>query len=281
MKLSKIASSSTITALVAALFLMLSNSVIAQKAVPLKPGDRLRVTAPKLNLEREVVTFVDLREDSLIVERTHLARREDSLVSINITMDISLSYITRLDARGRRSAVGKGALWGALVGAVAGAVAGASVDQGIGFGDTPSALFAGVGALAGGALGALIGLSIETDGWKKVPLDIPLVVSADSISIYDGKGIRIEVDKIQKIVVVIQSKGWRVIKGSVTGTSDSTIHILDKTGQQHSIHADQIKRIKILTLKKDREVKKRYFYDRYVQSLTDSTIIISKEKANR
>ncbi len=148
---------------------MLSNCVFGQEALPFKPGDRLRVTAPKLNLEREVVTFVALREDSLIVSA-----------------------------------------------------------------------------------------------------DLKRVVT-------------IAVDKIQEIVVVIQNKEGRneVIKGSVTGTSDSTIHILDKTGQQHSIHADQIKRIKILTLKKDREVKKRYFYTMYVQSLTDSTIIISKEKENR
>jgi len=145
---------------------MLFNSVIAQEALPLKPGDRLRVTAPSWDMFKEVVTFVALREDSLIV-------------------------------------------------------------------------------------------------------------SADTMANWEKK-IRIEVDKIQKIEVVIQNKGQ--IKGSVTGTSDSTIHILDKTGQQHSIHVDQIKRIKYLALKKDREVKKRYFYTMYVQSLTDSTIIISSEK---
>jgi len=170
-------SSTTITALVIALFLMLFNCVFAQEALPLKPGDRLRVTAPKLNLEREVVTFVALREDSLIVERTHLARRQDSIVSINIAMDISLSYITHLDARVRKRNVGKGALNGALVGALVGALAGAVAGLGIGSDDCSggcvggaAGIGAGIGALAGGALGALAGIP-KKDRWKKVPLN--------------------------------------------------------------------------------------------------------------
>jgi len=118
----------------------------------------------------EVVTFVALRQDSLIVSAD--SKDDGGWFSFGQDHPISLSSITRLDvARGQKSAVGKGALWGALIGAVAGAVAGAGVEKGIGFGDAPSAVFAGVRVLAGGAAGALIGISIKTERWKKVPLD--------------------------------------------------------------------------------------------------------------
>jgi len=97
--------------------------------------------------------------------------------------------------------------------------------------------------------------------------------------------VSIPTGKIEKIVLVVPSPGGKseVIKGSVTSTTDSIIHILDSNGQPHSINAYQINEIKELVLKKGSSVHQRYFYTKYVHNITDSTIIIgaTKDVANR
>ena len=61
----------------------------------------------------------------------------------------------------------------------------------------------------------------------------------------------------------------------MVGTTDSVIHILDQTGQQHPIYVHRIKAIKLLWLNEGWGGRNTRLYNQYVHSMTDSIIIVS------
>ncbi len=140
----------------------------ATAQVPIRPGDRVRVTGhfcqPFHTCEHSVSTFLAWKADSLVIQ------------SNGDTLYVPVDRVTRLDvSRGRKTNTGTGAVIGLLVGGVVGAAIGyASYEEG-GFGD----LGPGVNVVAGGVIGGLgglvtgafIGLAIQTDRWREVPLD--------------------------------------------------------------------------------------------------------------
>ncbi len=147
---------------------------IATAQVPLRPGERVRVTrlplCPPNTLcvktpRQSVGTFLAWDADSLVVQ------------SNGDTLYVPVDRVTRLDvSRGRKTNTGTGAVIGLLVGGVVGAVIGLAsyecepcfVDLGPG---TYAAAGAVIGGLGGLVTGAFIGLEIQTDRWREVPLD--------------------------------------------------------------------------------------------------------------
>src|SRR5437879_1401649 len=85
----------------------------SQEPPPLKPGDRIRVTAPRLSLGPLVGTVAAFHADSPMVQR------------VTGTWLLSLASLTRLEmSQGRRSHAGLGAGIGLLAGAGVGAAIG-------------------------------------------------------------------------------------------------------------------------------------------------------------
>ena len=132
---------------------------------PLSPGQRVRVTAPSLDLDKHTETFRALRGDTLVLE----------------SMWLPLSEVARLDMyAGRHGHPWRGAAIGGVVGGAVGFISycvfAGTISDGSDFcaGETDEvypyrALVLGI---AGGALiGAAIGAAIKTDRWKNVPLD--------------------------------------------------------------------------------------------------------------
>ncbi len=153
----------------------------ATAQLPVRPGERVRVTRPPIcpptytscvgPPRQSVGTFLAWKADSLVME------------SNGDTLAVPLDIVTGLDVSwGRKTNTAKGAGIGFLIGSLAGAFIGyASYEEcksqglfscigdfGPGFNALGGAL---VGGLGGGVVGALIGGSSKTDRWKEVPLD--------------------------------------------------------------------------------------------------------------
>ena len=154
--------------------------VSATAQVPLRPGERVRVTrlplCPPNTLcvktpRQSVGTFVAWKSDTLVVQ------------SNGDTLSVPVDRVTRLDlSRGRKTNTGMGAGIGFFVGGLVGAGIGYAsyeecVPQGwfscIGDFGPETLAFAGalIGGLGGLVTGAFIGLAIQTDRWREVPLD--------------------------------------------------------------------------------------------------------------
>ncbi len=135
----------------------------AQDSLPVRVGDRVRVTAPAFDIDKYDGTLRASADDTLIVDSLRMA----------------LASVTRLDVyQGRTGNMGKGALIGTLIGVPTGLAFGVFYQQAcsnssdIGqtcLGIVPlGAVALGVtGALIGGTIGALI----KHDRWEEVPLD--------------------------------------------------------------------------------------------------------------
>jgi hypothetical protein len=138
-------------------------TIASQELPPVKPGDRVRATAPTLSLSPFVGTVVAFQADSLMVQRD------------TGTWRVSLASLTRLDvSQGRRSHAGLGAGIGLLVGAGVGAAIGSGchavvvpVSSEGGCIAVGAAVFGGAGALIGAVTGALA----RTERWAEVPRD--------------------------------------------------------------------------------------------------------------
>jgi hypothetical protein len=138
---------------------------IAQEQ-PLQPGQRVRVTAPGLDVNKLQTTFHEVRSDTLVLE----------------SMVVPLSYLARLEvSRGRKSNALKGLLIGSVVGVGVGAALGiwgasrpTSTSEAVWCYEGTAAC-AAVGGLVVGAAGGLVGLGIgalsKTERWEEVPLD--------------------------------------------------------------------------------------------------------------
>ncbi len=154
-----------ITFLVAVLAATPLSTVNAQDSPQVKPGDRVRVTAPYLGIRKQAGRFETRRGDTLVV------------AAPDSTMMFPVVFVMRLEvSRGRKSAVGRGALIGFLVGAGGGAIAGAAaLSEGCVDGDGCPALGALVGGaffgLVGTGIGAVVGALSKAERWEEVPLD--------------------------------------------------------------------------------------------------------------
>ena len=121
----------------------------------------VRVSAPTLNLHRQVARFVNVRAETLTV-------RTDSLSAI------PLATITQLDiSRGRSNTA---TIVGAVLGAISGAAIGIAVsppERGyLNMSDVNGPVVGGfVGFFVGGLVGGLVGKSIRGHRWEEVPLD--------------------------------------------------------------------------------------------------------------
>ncbi|MDH3367933.1 MAG: hypothetical protein OEO20_15785 [Gemmatimonadota bacterium] len=131
---------------------------VAQE-LPLQPGQRVRVTVPRLAVNKHEETFQALRGGTLVLA----------------AISYPLVDVTRLDVHRGHKSWGwvNGAVLGFLAGVGVGATAGALVDCGVGSSDDDSCVGFGivVGAPIGLLVGTTAGLLIKTDKWEEVPLD--------------------------------------------------------------------------------------------------------------
>lgn len=144
---------------VAVVALMIPARAAAQDVLWLRPGAKVKVTAPALGLEGQTGVIEELAGDSLI-----LAAETKGQLQVH---RIPMSGIAKLDVRtGRRSHWVTGAGIGALVGLVRGVqVAGSDHNPD----DDPLEIT--VGAVTGALLGMGIGSLIKSDRWAEVPVD--------------------------------------------------------------------------------------------------------------
>jgi hypothetical protein len=157
---------SRIALLAAVLLLAPSVDVLAQRARPVAPGDRVRITAPSIVGERLVGTLAELRPEALLLEP------EDSVEAVLLP----LAAVNKLElSRGKGSKIGRGALAGGLFGAGVGLVVGIAA-----LGEDGGGFHIGVGevirgTLVLGGLGAGMGMLLEVaapgERWETVPLD--------------------------------------------------------------------------------------------------------------
>jgi hypothetical protein len=151
-----------LTVLALLLIVLVSDAVTQEQ--PLQPGQRVRVTAPYLGINKQVARF-DALDGGVLA------------VTADSTMRCPLLDVTRLDVyRGRQGHPWLGAGIGSAVGAVTGVVIGVQLcnndwlcpDRYMGW-----AVLAGlgIGGATGALLGAGIGTLIKTDRWQEVPLE--------------------------------------------------------------------------------------------------------------
>ena len=138
--------------------------------VPLRPGERVRVTGHfcqpfysncvKGSPQQYVGTFVTWNADALFMESNGdtLTVPQDSITTLEVSM-------------GRRSQAGVGAGIGGLTGAVIGATVSLATCDGF-FPPHVCALVGGLVFGAGGALvGVIVGANKKTERWVSVPLN--------------------------------------------------------------------------------------------------------------
>ena len=141
--------------------LTLSTDLIAQEALPIKPGDRVRVTSPEYEW-RPIGTVITLDADSLVVK----------VVGYRDPITLPLSVLTQLEVTRAKRPIGKNALVGLGAGAALGGLFGFIVaEEDDYFGPSDSAIIgAGFFGSIGLVFGALTGV-IPVDYWEEVPLD--------------------------------------------------------------------------------------------------------------
>ena len=147
--------------------LALSGDIQAQEAMPIKPGDRVRVTAPEYSRDlRPIGTVISFDADSLVVK----------VVGYRDPIAVPLAVLTQLEVFRAKRQIGKNALkglgYGAAVGGLTGLIAGAEDDfVGPLYVAVFGAGFLGSIGLVLGALGALTGVIQSDYDWEDVPLD--------------------------------------------------------------------------------------------------------------
>lgn len=128
-------------------------------------GQRIRVTAPEVLLERRVGQLLWLDRDSLVLAGADAAAPERWVVPAEA--------ITRLEVfDGRRAHAGRGFLIGAGTGLAVGliGISGDGTCSGSGnYGELCAIVVTGT-TLAGGVLGMLIGAVVRTDRWNSIPV---------------------------------------------------------------------------------------------------------------
>jgi len=178
--------------LVAVLAAVAPTEILSQDKPSIKPGSRVRVTAPSVFDKRVAGTVSEVKSDTLAVS-------VEEGVSVLL---VSLKDVTRLEvSHGRRSHAGLGAKIGAMTGFVTGFVlVVATYEECTGFCPAPDPGPVGTAAIAGlafgiggAALGAIVGALIKTDRWEEIPLDElriePSPVAADGVSVSASIGL--------------------------------------------------------------------------------------------
>lgn len=155
------------TVLLVAFMIAGSADLLAQHRRPIVPGDRVRISAPGIGVERLVATVLTVKPDTIVV------RNGEPLA-------LPFASVTKLEvSRDRKSRARLGMAIGFWSGAVAGGVIAARS-----LGDTEDTywggnlnlsdgtLFGGAlfGGIAGTLVGALIGSTFKVDQWEAVPL---------------------------------------------------------------------------------------------------------------
>jgi MFS family permease len=157
--------------------LMLPHSGLAQSDPLGLTGKRVRLTSPELGARKQTGTVVEVRSDTLLFtadnQSTSAFVRAGSLTGLEVS-------------RGRRSHVAAGLGIGLLVGVLGGAaIAGAT--------DTSNNEESGLAVLAGGLVGAGVGLAagavlgslIHTDRWDplRLPIHVGLLPGAHALGV--------------------------------------------------------------------------------------------------
>jgi hypothetical protein len=142
---------------------------VAQGALWLRPGAKVRVTAPTLGLSEQVGSVQELKGDTLVLQVDAMRRGHLQADTLHVTVPA----ITKLDVgTGRRGHLLEGAGIGFLLGAVIGLASG---DDPPAEGFLSSSYSAGekAGALGVviGSVGAIIGATHKSDKWAEVPID--------------------------------------------------------------------------------------------------------------
>jgi ABC-type nitrate/sulfonate/bicarbonate transport system permease component len=151
---------SAVSLLVTCLLLVHAATLSAQQ-LPIRIGQRVRVTAPSLDVNNQEETFHHLRGETLVFE----------------SMWCPLAAVTQLDVYGgRRRETVAGALAGGVIGLFIGSVIGADraaecESQGGWFCGMETPASAGGGLMVGALVGAVVGSLIKTNRWKEVQLD--------------------------------------------------------------------------------------------------------------
>jgi len=149
-----------LTFLAVLIFAPLADAITQEQPLP-EPGQRVRVTAPDLGINRQAATFSSLDGGVLIV-------------TADSTMQRPLADVSRLDVyAGRKSNTLLGGTIGAVVLGLTTTVIVSGVCSETGGCSAGTEVIAGALGFAGGALvGAGIGAFIWTsDEWEEVPLD--------------------------------------------------------------------------------------------------------------
>ncbi len=152
---------SVTTALILSCLAVSSSSLTAQQPPPVKPGVRVRVTAPGLRTSQLIGTHAGVRGGVLELE-------PDSAAT---TLGIPLASVVGLEiSRGRKSNVAHYARWCGVVGAALGAtvflVDGQPVIRG--------AFVLGLSSLL---LGTTAGVLTKTELWEDIPRDqLPMLL---------------------------------------------------------------------------------------------------------
>ena len=144
-----------------------SADLLAQHRPAIVPGDRVRVSAPGIGVERLVATVLTAKPDTIVVQsREPLA--------------LPIASVTRLElSRDRKSRARLGMAIGFWSGAIAGGVIAASLEDAednfimdSNPSDAGGALLGSalLGGIAGTGLGALIGSIFRVDQWAAMPL---------------------------------------------------------------------------------------------------------------
>ena len=159
-----------------------STAAWGQEQIAIAPGQRVRVTAPELGVDRQVAEFEALDGGLLTL-------KADS------TLQYPLSAVTRLELyAGQRShfwrGVGTGFVGGYAVGFLTWVVAIGYCYPGASTLSCAAVLGGGMGAIAGTFIGALVGLAVRTDKWEEVSLD---GVRLQIMTSQDGLGIAVSV----------------------------------------------------------------------------------------
>ncbi len=152
------------TILVAILAFVPLASATAQDSLPVRAGDRVRVTAPDLGIRKQAGRFAALRADAMVV------------AVADSTMTFPVASMTRLEvSRGQTSRMGPGAGIGLLGGGLLGYLISSGSCSGERFlirtQETCIRVSTVGGAVVGTFLGLAVGAVIMTDRWQEVPLD--------------------------------------------------------------------------------------------------------------
>ncbi len=160
-----------ITFLVAVLAVTPFISVTARQRLPVELGDRVRITAPDLGINKYTGVLWAVDHDTLAMGTLHVA----------------VASVTRLEvSREWKRHTEEGVIIGLIVGLIAGSFIGGVTYEppppppcegwfcgpDIDLGLVPRMFIsAGIGAGIGAVAGALVGFAIKTEQWEEAPLD--------------------------------------------------------------------------------------------------------------